>query len=72
MLEAGFVADVGVNHGRGDVLVPEEFLHGANIIAVFQQMRSETVPEGMAAGGFGDAGGAEAALTRVLEVLLCT
>jgi hypothetical protein len=34
---------VRVDHGRFDVLVPQEFLHGANIIAIGQQMGCEAV-----------------------------
>jgi len=30
---------VGVDHRRLDVLVPEQFLHGADIVTVFQQVR---------------------------------
>jgi hypothetical protein len=42
--EAGFVQDVSVNHGRGGVFVSEEFLNGADVLAVFKQMSGETVP----------------------------
>ena len=28
-----------VNHGRGDVFMPEQFLNGANIITILKQMR---------------------------------
>ena len=37
--------DVCVDHRRLDVLVPEQFLHGANIVTVFQQVRGERVSE---------------------------
>ena len=57
--DARSAADVGVDHGRADVLVAEQLLHGANIIAILQQMRSKTVPEGVATGGFGNAGRTE-------------
>ena len=26
-----------IDHGSPDVLVPQEFLHGANVIAIFQE-----------------------------------
>jgi len=32
-----------IEHGGPDVFVPQEFLHGANVIAIFQQMGSKTV-----------------------------
>ena len=34
-----------VDHGRSDVLVPQEFLHGPNIVTILQQVRSKAVPE---------------------------
>ncbi len=34
-----------VDHGRSDVLVPQEFLHRPNIVTVLQQVRSKAVPE---------------------------
>src|SRR5882724_5273955 len=46
---ARFVEYVGINHGRGHVFVAEQFLHSSDIITVFQQMRSKTMPEGVAA-----------------------
>ena len=36
---------VRVDHGRSDVLVPQEFLHGPNIVTILQQVRSKAVPE---------------------------
>jgi hypothetical protein len=29
---------MGINHGGADILVPQQFLHGANIITSFEQM----------------------------------
>ncbi len=68
--ETGSVEDVSVDHGGADVFVAEEFLHGANVVAVLQQMRSEAVTEGVAAGGFVSAGGAHGDFDGVLEVFL--
>jgi hypothetical protein len=34
---------MGVDHGGRDIGVSEEFLHGANVIAIFQQMGSKAV-----------------------------
>ena len=61
---------MGVNHGGGDVFVAEEFLDGANIIALFQQVRSETVPERVAVCGLGDSAGPDGVFDGVLEVFL--
>jgi hypothetical protein len=36
---------MGIDHGGLHVLMPEQFLHGPNIVSGFQQMRRETVPE---------------------------
>jgi hypothetical protein len=36
---------VRVNHGCAYVAVTEEFLHGADVIAIFEQMRGERVGE---------------------------
>ncbi len=35
------IQNVGIYHGRADVLVSEQFLHGANIIAIFKQVRGD-------------------------------
>ena len=48
---ASFVEHMGVNYGCLNVLVPEQFLHGADIIAAFEQVGSEGVAEGMASDG---------------------
>ena len=50
------IEDVGVNLGGGYVPVPEELLHGADVVAVFQQVGGEGVAEGVGAGSLGDAG----------------
>jgi hypothetical protein len=33
--------DPHINHRRGDITMPEQLLHGANVVAVLQQMRGE-------------------------------
>jgi hypothetical protein len=43
-VEAGTVEDMGVDHSGGDILVAEQLLNGANIVAVLQQMCGKTVP----------------------------
>ncbi len=38
---AAAIEDMVVDHGRADVLVPQEFLDGPDVVAAFQQMRGE-------------------------------
>ncbi len=38
---------MGVNHGRANVLVAQQFLHGANIITVGLQVRGGRMPKKM-------------------------
>lgn len=40
---------MGIYHGRGHVLVPEQCLNSADIRAALQQMGGKAVPEGMGA-----------------------
>ena len=42
------------HHGRFDVLMPEEFLDGPDVVAILKQVGSETVPEGVTTDGFAD------------------
>ena len=46
--------DVGVNHRRIDVLVPEQFQNGANVVAVLQKVRAEQMPERAASDALAD------------------
>jgi len=39
---------MGVNHGGFHVLMSQQFLNGAYVIARFKQMRCERMPEGVA------------------------
>jgi hypothetical protein len=41
---AAAVQHMRVNHRRSHILVPEKFLHSANIIACFYQVRCKRVP----------------------------
>jgi hypothetical protein len=43
---------MGVDHGCFDILVSQQFLHGANIIAILQKMRGETVAKSVASHSF--------------------
>ena len=47
---------MGVNHCRANVLVTEQFLHGANVVAVRQKVCGEGVPERMTGHPFGQSG----------------
>lgn len=44
------IQDVGVKHGRGDILVPQQFLHRSNVVSVFEQMRREAVSKSVTTG----------------------
>ena len=41
--EQAYLEDVGVGHGGFDVLVAGEFLHGADVVASFEQVGGEGV-----------------------------
>ncbi len=41
---SALVQDVRGNHGRPNVLVAEQFLHGADVVPVGQQVRGEGMP----------------------------
>jgi hypothetical protein len=45
---------VGINHGRLQVLVAQQFLYCANVIAAFQQVRSERMAKDMTGSAFPD------------------
>jgi hypothetical protein len=55
--EAASIQDVGINHGRFDVFVPEQLLHGADIVTTLQQMGGKGVTEGVTGDTFFDIGG---------------
>ena len=57
---------MGVDHGRAHVLVAEQFLYRADVVAGLQEMGGEGMAEGMSGCGFGDAGGADGVLDRPL------
>jgi len=48
--EGSAVEDMGVDHRGADVVVAEEFLHGADVVAVFEQMRCERMPQRVSGG----------------------
>jgi hypothetical protein len=47
------IEDMGVDHRRLDVAVAQEFLYGSNVIAAFEQVSGEGMPERMASGPLG-------------------
>jgi hypothetical protein len=47
------VQHVGIHHRRLHVPMPEQFLNRTDVIAVFQQMRDDRVPQRIAAGWLG-------------------
>ena len=49
------VAHLGIEHRRPDVLVTEQFLHGADVIPRFESMGGKGMPPGMTRGGLRDA-----------------
>ena len=42
---AASVQNMGIDHGGADILVPMEFLDGADVIACFKQMRGKGMSE---------------------------
>jgi hypothetical protein len=44
------IEDVGLHHRRLRIPMSEQFLHRANVIAIFQQVCGECLPEGVAVG----------------------
>jgi len=39
---------MGVNHGGFDIFVAQQFLDGADVVAVLQEMSGKTMAEGVA------------------------
>ena len=50
--EAAALEDMGVDHGGFDIFVAEQFLNGADVVAVLEQMGGKRVAEGMTTDGF--------------------
>jgi hypothetical protein len=68
--QARFVANVGVNHCRGDVFVAQQFLDGPDIVSILEQVGGEAVPKGMAARGLCNASRADGVFDCVLQIFL--
>jgi hypothetical protein len=58
---------MGVDLRRLHIAVAEQFLHGADVITVLQQMGSEAVPEGVQGDGLGQAGTARGGVDGLLN-----
>jgi hypothetical protein len=61
------VEDVGVDHGDGDVAVAEELLDGADVVAGFEEVGGEGVPEAVGGDVLGDPGEGRAQLDGSLD-----
>ena len=48
------IEDVQVDHRGSDVAMPEQFLHGANVVPVFEQRRRKAVTKNVRTNTFGD------------------
>ena len=53
--ETAALKNMGVNHRSLHILMPQEFLHGADVVAVFEQVGGKAVAEGVRTNPFGDA-----------------
>jgi hypothetical protein len=51
-----FVGEMEVNHGGGNIRVPEDVLHGADVGVGIEEMRCKAMTEGVAGDAFGDRG----------------
>jgi hypothetical protein len=57
---AALLQDVGVDHGGGKIVMPEQLLNGVDVGAALEQVRGEGMAKGVGADGFrqtGPAGG---------------
>jgi hypothetical protein len=50
------IQNMRIYHGRADIAVPEQFLHRANVVSVFQQVCREAVSKRMAVARLGNPG----------------
>lgn len=56
-----------IDHRRRQLRVPQQLLHGADVIARLEQMRRERVPQGVTSGRLPDPGRADGPLDRFLQ-----
>ena len=57
---------VRIDHRRGDIFVSQEFLYGADIRPLLQQVRGKAVPQGVATAPLGDPRLADGLFHRLL------
>ncbi len=71
---ASFVQNVRVDHRRPNVLVAQQFLYGPDVVASFDQVGGEAVPEGVGRDPFPSFPGSawERAGLRALPALFCS
>ncbi len=61
---------MGVDHGRADVGVAEQLLHGADVGAGLEQVGGERMAQGVDGRRLGDAGSGDGGLQIALQALL--
>jgi len=54
--QSGPVQNMGVDHGGGDIRMPQKLLHRADVVACFEQVGGKGVAQGMATYLLGDTG----------------
>jgi len=59
--------DMGVDHGRGKIVVPEQLLNGADVGAALEQGRGKGVANGMGADGLRQSSTADRSLDGVVD-----
>jgi hypothetical protein len=64
--QAAPVENVGVDHGRLDILMPQEFLDGTDVIMGFEEVGRKTVAQGAGTNRFDDARQAGCLFDRLL------
>jgi hypothetical protein len=64
---ATLLQDVGIDHGVGQILVPEQALHGADVGAALQQVRGERMAKGVGADGLRQTGTADGHLDGLVD-----
>ncbi len=63
------VQNVSVNHRSGNIRMAEQFLHGADVIAGLQQVRSKRMAQSVRCGGFSQLSIAHRLFHRALHAL---
>jgi hypothetical protein len=64
---AALLQDVGVDHGRGQIVVPEQLLNGADVGAALEQVRGEGMAKGVGADGLRQAGTSDGPLDGFVD-----